>query len=135
MDEDQAPIDIANTVIAANVAGTGSGLYSSVCNTNIAYSTVASNQSTWGDGIGLYLRDPIHGTAAYTIENSIVVSQTVGIYVQSGAASLEATFWGAGDWVNGANTGGAGTIGLGTATYSGNPRFVDPAHDDYHMNG
>ena len=120
------PIDISNTVLADNIAATGSGLYLTVCDANIAYSTVASNGAAWGDGIGFYLRDPIAGTAAYTIENSIVVSQTVGIYVQSGSASLEATFWGDGDWANDADTGGSGTIDPGTLTYQGDPGFVNP---------
>lgn len=127
------PVDISNTVLADNIAATGSGLYSTVCDTNIAYSTVASNRGTWGDGIGFYLRDPGGADGAHTIENSIVVSQTVGFYVESGSASLEATFWGTGDWANDANTGGPGTIGTGTQSYQGDPAFVDPDNDDYHI--
>jgi parallel beta-helix repeat protein len=127
------PIDIANTVLAGNLAATGSGLYLTVCEANIAYSTVASNRGAWGDGVGFYLRDPFSGNAPYTIENTIVVSQTVGVYVESGNASLEATFWGAGDWANDADTGGPGAIDTGTKNYDGDPAFVDPANDDYHI--
>ena len=127
------PIDISNTVLAGNIAATGSGLYLTVCDANIAYSTVAGNRGTWGDGVGFYVRDPLAGTAAYTIENSIVVSQTVGVYVQSGSATLEATFWAAGDWSNDADTGGSGSIDSGTLIYQGDPGFVNPANHDYHI--
>lgn len=127
------PVDIANTVLAGNLAPTGSGLYSTVCDANIAYNTVAGNRGTWGDGVGLYLRDPIGADAIYTVENTIAVSQTVGVVVESGSATLDATFWGAGDWANDADTGGAGSIVTGTLNYTGDPGFVDPANDDYHV--
>jgi parallel beta-helix repeat protein len=127
------PIDVANTVLADNVAATGSGLYSTVCDTDIAYSTLASNRGTWGDGIGFYLRDPAGSDAVYTVTNTIVVSQTVGVYVESGNAALEATFWGADGWANDADTDGPGTIVTGTLNYTGNPAFVDRANDDYHI--
>jgi hypothetical protein len=127
------PIDISNTVLADNLAATGSGLYSTVCELDLAYNTVSANRGTWGDGVGFYLRDPAGSDAAYTIENTIMVNQTVGVFVQSGTASLEATFWGSGAWANDANTGGPGTINLGTITYQGDPGFVDPEDDDYHI--
>ena len=73
------PLNIANSVLAGNLAATGSGLYMTVCDANLAYSTVAANRGVWGDGVGIYLRDPVGGDAAYTIENSLVVSQTVGV--------------------------------------------------------
>ncbi len=126
------PIQIANTVLADNYATNGSGLYSTVCDVDLAYTTVASNQGNTGDGIGLYLRDPT-GTGEYQIENTIVVDQTVGIYIQSGSANLEATFWGVDNWANDANTGGSGTIDTGTFVYQGDPRFADPENDDYHI--
>ena len=131
--DNEDPIDISNTVLADNIAATGSGLYSTVCELDLAYNTVSANRGTWGDGVGFYLRDPFDGNGVYTIENTIMVKQTVGVYVESGIASLEATFWGSGDWVNDANTGGPGTINLGTKTYQGDPGFVDPDDDDYHI--
>lgn len=126
------PVQVGSTVLANNSASTGSGLYSTVCDIDMAYSTVASNGVATGDGVGLYLRDP-SSTATYTIENSIVVNQTAGIYVHSGSASLEATFWGNDAWANDANTGGGGTIDMGTNEYQGDPGFIDPANDDYHI--
>jgi parallel beta-helix repeat protein len=129
----EEPIDISNTVLADNLAATGSGLYSTVCELNLAYNTVSSNRDSWGDGIGFYLRDPAGSDAAYAIENTIMVKQTVGVYVESGTAALEATFWGSDTWANDADTGGAGTINLGTKSYQGDPSFVDPENDDYHI--
>ena len=69
----------------------------------------------------------------YTIENTIMVSQTVGIYVESGQAALEATFWGVDEWANDANTGGPGSLDGGTLVYTGNPLFVDAEQDDFHV--
>ena len=127
------PIDISNTVLANNLAATGSGLYLTVCDANIAYSSVASNRDGEGDGIGFYLRDPAGGDATYSLENSIIVDQATGIYVESGSAVMEATLWGTGEWANDANTGGPGAIDPGTTTYQGDPAFVDPANQDYHI--
>ncbi|MBN1669010.1 MAG: hypothetical protein JW862_18095, partial [Anaerolineales bacterium] len=127
------PIHVSNTVLAGNLAGTGSGLYAMVCDLNLAYNTIASNRAGWGDGRGLYLRDPIGGDAVYNIENTIVVDQAVGIYVESGSANLEATFWGSGSWANDANTGGAGTIDPGVQVYQGDPSFLDPLNQDYRV--
>jgi parallel beta-helix repeat protein len=128
------PIDISNTVLAGNLGATGSGLYSTVCDANLAYSTVASNRGVGGDGVGLYLRDPIGGDATYTLDNSIVVDQATGVYVESGSAAMEATLWGTGDWANDANTGGPGAIDPGTHVYQGDPVFVDPVNKDFHIN-
>jgi parallel beta-helix repeat protein len=127
------PVDLSNIVLADNLAATGSGLYLTNCDANIAYSTVASNRGEGGDGIGFYLRDPSGGDASYSLENSIVVDQATGVYVESGSAALEATFWGSGDWANDADTGGPGTIDPGTYSYQGDPAFVDPANQDYHI--
>lgn len=127
------PIDISNTVLADNLAATGSGLYLTVCDANIAYSTVASNRGEEGDGVGFYLRDPLGGDATYALENSIVVDQATGVYVESGSAAMEATLWGTGDWANDADTGGPAAIDPGTYVYLGNPAFVDPVNQDYHI--
>ncbi|MCA9939125.1 MAG: right-handed parallel beta-helix repeat-containing protein [Anaerolineales bacterium] len=127
------PVDMANTVLAHNVAAAGSGLYATGCAANMAYSTVSSNRDAGGDGVGFYLRDPYAGTASYVIENAILTQQTIGIYVESGHAYLEATFWGADAWSNDANTGGPGMIDPGLHQYQGDPAFVDPQRGDYHI--
>jgi parallel beta-helix repeat protein len=131
--KDADPLAIANTVLAGNVAAAGSGLFSTGCKADLAYSTVSGNRGSWGDGVGLYFRDPLSGAGPYNIENSIVVKQTTGIVAETGKAVLEATFWGSGPWVNDADSGGAGTVEPGTIVYHGDPAFVDPTHHDYHI--
>ena len=133
--EDDEPINISNTVLAKNIAATGSGLYSTVCELNLAYTTVASNRDpsdTWGDGRGLYLRLSDE-TPSYSIINSIVADQEVGIYIESGSASIESTLWGSGTWANDADTGGGGTIETGTNNYYAAPVFIKPVNRDYHI--
>ena len=57
----------------------------------------------------------------------------MGIYVNSGAtASLDSTLWGSGDWANGLDWDGAGIINT-SSDISGDPDFVDPDNDDYHI--
>jgi hypothetical protein len=133
--EEDEPINISNTVLAKNIAATGSGLYSTVCELNLAYTTVASNRDPSDpshEGRGLYLRQSDE-TPSYDIVDSIVVGQAVGVYVESGSASIESTLWGSGTWANDADTGGGGTIDTGTNNYYGDPVFVDTANDDYHI--
>ncbi len=129
------PIDISNTVLAKNIAATGSGLYSTVCELNMAYTTVASNRDPSNashEGRGLYLR--LSGeTPSYSIVNSIIVDQAVGVFVESGSAELDSTLWGSGAWANDADTGGAGSIDIGTDNYYVNPVFANTAGNNYHI--
>jgi hypothetical protein len=65
--------------------------------------------------------------------NTIIVSHTVGIYVEPGStATLESTLWGSGAWANGTDWAGTGTIST-TSDLWGNPDFVDPNAGDYHI--
>ncbi|MDF1512538.1 MAG: hypothetical protein P1S60_01890 [Anaerolineae bacterium] len=80
------PVDISNTVLAENLAASGSGLYSTVCDVNIAYGTVAGNRGTWGDGKGLYVRYPIGSDATYTIEKMIFNNP---LLITEGVVSLD----------------------------------------------
>jgi hypothetical protein len=43
------------------------------------------------------------------------------------------TLWGSGAWANVANSGGAGVIITGTVNVFGNPGFVNPAAENYHI--
>jgi len=63
------------------------------------------------------------------LTNTILVSQTVGVYVSSSnTATLEATLWGnEDDW------GGAGTVITGTVSIQSDPAFVDHDAGDYHI--
>jgi hypothetical protein len=133
--EEDEPINISNTVLAKNIAATGSGSIRPFAN------------SIWPippwPPIGIHR---IHLTRA---GGSISDSQTKhpptiswiplwsvkrsAIYVESGSASIESTLWGSGTWANDADTGGGGTIDTGTNNYYGDPVFVDTANDDYHI--
>lgn len=125
------PIQISNTVLAKNQAANGSGLFSTVCHLNLAYSTIVSNHGGDGDGRGLYLQDP-GGTAVHSIENAIVGDQTTGIYLPSGTANLDGIFWGTGIWENDLNSNGP-SINTGANIYQGDPGFYDPEENDYHI--
>jgi hypothetical protein len=68
------------------------------------------------------------------LTNTILVSHGVGISVTAGnTVTLEGTLWGAGDWANGLDWGGDGTITTGTVNLWGDPAFVDPDAADYHI--
>ena len=68
------------------------------------------------------------------LTNTILVSHSVGIYVESGnTARLEATLWGSGAWANGSDWGGDGSITTGTVNLWGDPAFVNPDAGDYHI--
>jgi hypothetical protein len=67
--------------------------------------------------------------------NTTLVSHTMGLSVTaSSTATLEATLWGAGDWANTTDWGGAGSILTGMINLWSNPAFVAPQLGDYHLN-
>ncbi len=74
---------------------------------------------------------------AYTtlaLTNTILVSHTMGITVTAGStATLEATLWGSNTWANGTDWDGDGTILTGTVNIWGDPAFVNPGKDNYHI--
>jgi parallel beta-helix repeat protein len=114
---------LRNNVIAENGAATaGSGIYTQVGMPELLYTTIANNGNS--DGTGLY----VTGSSAPILINTILVSQTVGIMVTAGEASLDGVLW----YGNGTNTGGSGTITV-THDLSDAPAFVDPAGGDYHI--
>jgi len=103
-----------------------SGLAIGASSPRLLHNTIVRN--TGGDGRGVYLSS---GTLAMT--NTIIVSHTVGIYVEPGStATLESTLWGSGAWANGTDWAGTGTIST-TNDLWGNPDFVDPDAGDYHI--
>ena len=74
---------------------------------------------------------------AVTIDavNNIVVSYMVGISTEVGAtAVITNTLWGAGDWANGADWGGSGSL-TRSGDLWGDPSFVDPDGGNYHIRG
>ncbi len=72
--------------------------------------------------------------ATVAMANTILVGHTVGINVTEGStATLEATLWGEGDWANGTDWSGDGSIDTGTINIWGDPAFMDPDGGDYHI--
>ncbi len=134
---DSRGIALINNVVADNLltgGGLGAGIYIRASQCDFRHITIAGNSG--GDGSGVYVRGYSYlgeySTVALT--NTILVSHTVGITVTAGnTATLEATLWGSGDWANGADWGGAGTILVGAHNYWGDPALVDPDAGDYHI--
>ncbi len=120
---------LVNNLVADNQAdGLGSGLLFGGSASRVLHTTIARNRG--GDGSGVYLSS---GTPL-VMTNTILVSQTVGITVTANStATLVGTLWGSGAWANGANWGGAGVIVTGTVNVFGNPGFVNPATENYHI--
>jgi hypothetical protein len=119
---------LINMVVADNWAGiNGSGLYIYAdSRPRLLHTTIARNGG--GDGSGVYV-DTIGGASTVWLTNTILVSQTTGIFVAEGSAALMSnTLWDG----TGANWSGAGTLTHSGDT-AGDPAFVDPAAGDYHI--
>lgn len=129
--------DLVNNLIADNYAeGRGSGMYIEGVSSLMQHNTIARNIG--GDGSGVYITsyhesgDIYYYTNALLV-NSIIVSHTVGVTVTlDNTARLESTLWGDGDWGNGTNAGGTGTV-ISNTNVVGDPQFANPSIDDYHI--
>jgi len=152
-----SPLTLARNLIYDNTSFyDASGLYLySVSPFTVTNNLIVDNQSTYywtkhqavhirgGDGLLLHntiaRNDNTYGVlvdkgATVTLTNTILVSHTVGISVTTGStATLEATLWGSGEWSNGSDWGGEGSIVTGTINLWGLPGFVNPAGGDYHL--
>jgi hypothetical protein len=121
---------LINNLIVDNHATNccGSGLHiAGVTSLRLLHNTIARN--TGAGGIGL----SVLGNSTVAMTNTILVSQTVGINVQTGSTTtLEATLWGSGAWANGSDWEGDGAINHNN-DYWGNPDFVDYLAGDYHI--
>ena len=88
--------------------------------------TIADNHGAYGV--------LVDGSSLASFTNTILVSNTVAISVSTAStASLNATLWGGGEWANGMNYGGDGSIDIGTLNYFADPGFVNPVSRDYHI--
>lgn len=129
-------LTLTNSVIADNGAShcAGAGLCIWGSSARLLHSTIARNRGGEG-GSGVCVGDDPWGAhSIMTLTSTILVSHTVGITVSAGStATLEATLWGSGDWANGTDCGGTGTIITGTINVWGEPAFVDPEAGDYHI--
>ena len=129
----QAIAGLVNNVIAGNQATDGAAMYLWASSPQLFHNTIAQNDGN----SGIYLTDkpgqiwllspiiPIPSQPSFT--NTIVVSQTVGVYVDStglpspleNQATLEGTLW----WGNESDTAGPGPVVHTTDVYS-DPLFV-----------
>jgi len=125
---------LVNDVIADNRAGfEGSGVYILDSSPIMVHITIARNAGDGGSGI--YVDEgSVGGPNVVTLINTILVSHTVGIYVDVGnTATLTATLWGSGVWSNDKPWLGAGVISISQFNYWGDPAFVAPDAGDYHI--
>jgi parallel beta-helix repeat protein len=124
---------LVNNVVADNEAHvSGSGLYVRHSSSRLLHNTIARN--TGGDGSGVYVSNWGSHYGTVWLTNTILVSQAVGISVTAGnTVTLEATLWGSGDWANGTDWAGEGTLLTGTVNVWGDPAFVDADAGDYHL--
>jgi hypothetical protein len=124
-----------NNIVARNRVGTGrsgAGAYFYGGVPTFVHTTFAQNYG--GDGSGLYLTDLTGAFSAVALTNTILVSHSVGVYVETGnTITLTATLWGEDEWSNGMDWDGGGTILTGTLNVRGDPLFVDPEDMDYHI--
>jgi len=122
---------LINNLIVDNHATNccGSGLHiAGATSLRLLHNTISRN--TGAGGIGL----SVLGNSTVAMTNTILVSQTVGIDVQTGSTTtLEATLWGSGAWANTTDWIGDGTIITGTVNIWGDPDFVDYLAGDYHI--
>ena len=119
---------VNNLVVNNQATGAGSGLYIERSSPHLLHTTIARN--TGGDGSGIYVPSRPGTSSTVALTNTILVSHTVGITVTAGnTATLEGTLW----YGNGQDTGGAGTILIGTVNVHGDPAFINPTAFDYHL--
>jgi hypothetical protein len=125
---------VNNIIVGNHVTSTGAanGIMVSGSTLHMVHNTIALN--TGGDGIGIALSDFYGEPATVALTNTILVSHTVGIHVNSGhTATLEATLWGEGNWANITDWGGLGSIYTGTVNIWGPPAFLTPPDGRYYI--
>jgi len=108
-------------------SGAGAGLTIAGGQATLLHPTIARN--TGGDGSGLSMSAGATASVSY----AIVAGQTIGVSAAAGStATLDRTLWGSGDWANGQNTAGAGSISS-TNGLTGDPKFSDPTGGNFHI--
>ena len=127
-------ITVSNNIITDNTASGSSahapGVYINGCSPNLYHNTIANN--TGAEGSGIYVRqygeDGEPGRPM--LYNTIIVSQTIGVYVSDASDQNLATLYGVLWWNNTGNY--TGTV-FAFDEVTGDPLFVAPANDDYHI--
>jgi parallel beta-helix repeat protein len=125
----RSDVIMTNNLLVNNTAqNSGGGMYVTGSSPRLLHTTIANN--TGGDGAGILAMAASADPSVLDMKNTIVVSQTIGVKVDSGSAQNLATLDGVLWWANGTNTTGATFVFNATA---GNPDFVDPAGGDFHI--
>lgn len=124
---------LRNNVITGNRATySGSGIYVRGSAPELYHNTIAQNAGG-GDATGLYVAEASSTERAQPkLWNTIIVSQTVGIYVKGDVikniVNADGILW----YGNTNNTGGTGTFFVSNE-HTGDPLFVAPDGGDYHI--
>lgn len=124
---------LRNNIIVGNQATyQGAGLYIRGSAPELYHNTIAQNAGA-NDATGIYVAEASSTERAQPkLWNTIIVSQTVGIYakgdVVNNVINADGILW----YGNMANTGGTGTFFLNDE-HTGDPLFVNPAGGDYHI--
>lgn len=122
---------VINSILANNAPGQGGifvdGSYSYPGHAILVNDTIVNDGTDWSRGIVVDL----YGKVSMT--NTIIAGHIVGIYVYeygigNGSATADYSLW----FDNDADVGGAEAVTI-THPVTGDPRFVDPAGDDYHI--
>jgi len=124
---------LRNNVITGNRASfSGSGIYIRGSAPELYHNTIAQN--AWGsDATGIYVAEASSTERAQPkLWNTIIVSQTVGIYAKGNVVknivNADGILWSD----NVSNTWGSGTFFLSNE-HTGDPLFVNPTGGDYHI--
>jgi hypothetical protein len=113
---------VVNALFARNAASAGAALYfDSPDGAEILHTTIAS--PTLGAESAIHIT-----TGTLSVTNTIVASYSVGISSPVGALSADYNLF----FGNGVDRIG---VGAGTHDVQGNPAFVNPLADDYHLTG
>lgn len=130
---------LVNNLIANNVTswcsglGGGSAIFSFGNPLVLLHNTISGNICSAGEGSAIQLGSSSF-PASLILTNNIVVSHSVGITVISGStATVGVNLFGAGNWANGVDWGGEGTVVTGAGILWGDPGFIDPFMGDYHI--
>jgi len=125
---------LKNNIITDNAARfKGSGVYIVGSAPSLYHNTIAQNSHGGDEATGVYVVEASATERAQPrLYNTIVASQTVGIYAAGetikNIVNVEGVLWSG----NISNTWGSGTFFLSNEA-TGEPVFIDPAGGDYHV--
>jgi uncharacterized repeat protein (TIGR01451 family) len=126
------PILRNNVIVENHATYEGSGLYIRGAAPELYHNTIAQNAGA-NDATGIYVVEASSTQRAQPkLWNTIVASQTVGIYVKGDEVKNIVTAAGILWSGNVSDTWGNGTFFLSNER-TGDPRFVNPAGGDYHI--